>query len=109
MPRRKKESVDQLNLLQARVATAPTVPAIAKSVKDWRDAKYPGITNTSRILLNHWFNKEHRRLGYRFEYYYFQREAVETLIYLYEVAKARTHKSLIENYATDSNLRLLQF
>src|SRR6266478_2052090 len=109
MPRRKKESVGQLNLLQAKVATAPTVPAIRKAVKDWSDRDYPGITDTSRILLNHWFRKEHRRPGYRFEYHYFQREAIETLIYLYEVAKIRSHKALIENYATDSNLRLLQY
>jgi type III restriction enzyme len=109
MQRRKKESVGQLNLLQAKVATAPTVPAIRKAVKDWRDRDYPGITNTSRILLNHWFKKEHRRPGYRFEYHYFQREAIETLIYLYEVAKIRSHKALIENYATDANLRLLQY
>src|ERR1043166_2240707 len=109
MPRRKKESVGQLNLLQAQVATAPTVPGIRKAVKDWRDADYPGITDTSRILLNHWFKKEHRRPGYRFEYHYFQREAVETLIYLYEVSKIRSHKALIENYATDANLRLLQY
>lgn len=109
MPRRKKESVGQLNLLQAKVATAPTVPAIRKAAKDWRDRDYPGITDTSRILLNHWFKKEHRRPGYRFEYHYFQREAIETLIYLYEVAKVRSHKALIESYATDANLRLLQY
>src|SRR6266571_4305649 len=109
MPRRKKEAVGQLNLLQAKVATAPTVPAIRKAVSDWRDRDYPGITDTSRILLNHWFKKDHRRPGYRFEYHYFQREAIETLIYLYEVAKVRTHKALIESYATDSNLRLLQY
>jgi type III restriction enzyme len=45
----------------------------------------------------------------QFAYHYFQREAVETLIYLYEVAKVRRHKNLVETFATRSNLRLLQY
>ena len=61
-------------------------------------------------LLNHWFHTDHRLPnGRKFAYHYFQREAVETLIYLYEVAKVRRHKSLVETYATRSDLRLLQY
>ena len=53
---------------------------------------------------------DHRpRGGVKFAYHYFQREAVETLIYLYEVAKVRRHKSLVETFATRSDLRLLQY
>src|SRR6266550_3638664 len=110
MPRRKKESGSQLDLLQAKVSTAPTVPGIRQALKDWRGANYPGITDTTLILLNYWFKTDHRLPnGYKFEYHYFQREALETLIYLYEVAKVRSHKALIEAYATNSNLRLLQY
>jgi type III restriction enzyme len=110
MPRRKKESGGQLDLLQAKVSTAPTVPGVRQALKDWRGANYPGITDTTRILLNYWFKTDHRLPnGYKFEYHYFQREAVETLIYLYEVAKIRSHKALIETYATNANIRLLQY
>ncbi|MEK6321408.1 MAG: hypothetical protein AABN33_06965 [Acidobacteriota bacterium] len=41
--------------------------------------------------------------------YYFQREAMETLIYLFEVAGVRRHKTLVESFATRSDLRLLQY
>src|SRR5207248_7099828 len=44
-----------------------------------------------------------------FRYHQSQREAIETLIYLYEVAKVRRHKDLIEKFAVSvPNLRLLQ-
>jgi type III restriction enzyme len=97
-------------LLEARVSTAPCVPAICEKVKAWREGGYKDVTDTTRLLLNHWFNKDHRLPdGRRFKYEYFQRDAVETLIYLYEVAKARRHKSLVETFATRSDLRLLQY
>ncbi|MGH6679135.1 MAG: DEAD/DEAH box helicase, partial [Bradyrhizobium sp.] len=108
--RRKQSDAAQLGLLEARVATAPLVPAVREKVKSWREGGYKGITDTTRILLNYWFCTDHRSPdGRKFAYHYFQREAVETLIYLYEVAKARRHKSLVESFATRSDLRLLQY
>jgi type III restriction enzyme len=110
MARKRKQDGDQLGLLEARVATAPLVPGIREKVKAWRDGGYKGISDTTRILLNHWFHTDHRLANCRkFAYYYFQRESVETLIYLYEVAKVRRHKSLVETFATRSDLRLLQY
>ncbi len=47
--------------------------------------------------------------GFKFKYHYFQREAVETLIFLYEVANIRRHKNLVETFATRRDLRLLQY
>jgi type III restriction enzyme len=108
--KRKQNSGDQLGLLEARVATAPLVPGIREKVRGWREDGYKGITETTRILLNHWFLTDHRLAnGRRFAYHYFQREAVETLIYLFEVAKLRRHKGLVETFATRSDLRLLQY
>ena len=110
MARKRKEDPDQLGLLEARVATAPLVPGIREKVKAWREGGYKGITDTTRILLNYWFYTDHRLPnGGKFAYHYFQREAVETLVYLYEVAKVRRHKSLVETFATRSDLRLLQY
>ncbi len=110
MPRAKKPSASQLALLEAKVATAPCVPAIRERVKRWSvGGRYDGVTDTTRLLLNYWFHADHRLpTGRKFEYHYFQREAVETLVFLYEVAKVRTHKELVESYATRTDLRLLQ-
>ena len=56
MPRKKGDPPgDQPSLLEARVTTAPCVPQIRKAVAEWRDAKYKGATDTTKLLLNHWF------------------------------------------------------
>jgi hypothetical protein len=79
-------------------------------IKNASISGYNGISDTTRILLNYWFYTDHRLPnGRKFAYHFFQREAVETLIYLYEVAKVRRHKNLVETFATRSNLRLLQY
>jgi hypothetical protein len=110
MARKRKRDADQLGLLEARVATAPCVPSIRGKVKEWREGGYKGVTDTTRILLNYWFYTDHRpRGGAKFAYHYFEREAVETLIYLYEIAKVQRHKTLVESFATRSDLRLLQY
>lgn len=110
MPRKKKELAGQIGLLDARTATAPCVPAIKQKVGDWRTGGYKGVTNTTRLLLNYWFHTDHRLpSGHKFAYHYFQREAVETLIYLYEVAKIRRQKELVQTFATRGDLRLLQY
>ena len=109
MGRKQSSHAAQLDLLEARVSTAPCVPAIRVKVKAWRESGYQGATVTTRILLNHWFCAEHRlHDGRKFAYHPFQREAVETLIYLYEVAGVRRHKGLVETFATRRDLRLLQ-
>src|SRR6266852_5049754 len=110
MARRLRPDVDQLGLLEARVPTAPCVPAIREKVTQWRDGGYKGVTDTTRLLLNYWFCTDHRLPGRgKFAYHYFQREAVETLVYLYEVAQVRKHKDLVERFATRTDLRLLQY
>src|SRR5271166_3444952 len=110
MPRTRRQNTDQLSLLEARVSTAPLVSGIRETVKTWRDGGYKGISETTRILLNYWFFTDHRlRDGRKFKYHYFQQEAVETLIYLYEVEEIRRHKGLVENFATRGDLRLLQY
>jgi type III restriction enzyme len=111
MPRKRKskQHPDQLGLLEARVATAPCVPAIREKVNAWREGGYKNITDTTRLLLNYWFYTDHRLpTGNKFAYHPFQREAVETLVYLYEVAKLRRHKTLVETLATRADLHLLQ-
>lgn len=68
----------------------PLVPQLRKKVKEWRDGGYVGATSTSRSLLNWWFCTPHLlpktdgRMA-EFQYYFAQREALETIIYLYDV------------------------
>jgi type III restriction enzyme len=90
--------------------TAPCVPAIRQVVAEWCDDNYPGITDTTRTLLNYWFATDHRQGGRAFRYYYAQRKAVETLIYLYEVAGVRRQKALLEQFSPPlTSLRLLTY
>jgi len=110
MPRKKKPDATSAPLFDAKTTTAPCVPAIRDKVAEWRAAGYPGATDTTRRLLNHWFLTDHRLAnGRKFAYHYSQRQAVETLVYLFEVAKVRRQKDLIETYARRQDLRLLQY
>ena len=68
------------------------------AVKDWRDAFYPGASDTTRHLLNHWFGRSHQVGGYDFRYYFCQREAVETFIYLKEVRKLECLSQMIAEF-----------
>src|ERR1041384_3884544 len=79
--------------------TAICVPAIEKEVKTWREAGCPGVTKTTKRLLQFWFAREHRLLnGTTFKYYEAQCEAIETLIYLFEVKKIRRVKEMLVEY-----------
>src|SRR3989442_15001888 len=111
MPRRRKADVEELSLLDARVTTAPCVPAIRKGVTAWRAERYKGARDTSRLLLNHWFGAEHRLPnGARFQYHPAQREAMESLVYVYEVAATRRHRDLLEHFAPNvPGIHVLQY
>jgi type III restriction enzyme len=69
----------------------PLVSQLRRKVKEWRESRYAGATPTSRSLLNWWFNTRHllpQADGTmpQFQYYFAQREALETIVYLYDVA-----------------------
>jgi type III restriction enzyme len=63
MARKRKQDPDQLGLLEARMATAPCVPAIRAKVNAWREEGYKGITDTTRLLINYWFRSDHQLPG----------------------------------------------
>jgi len=67
----------------------PLVEKIRQAVYQWRLNKYKGATETSKQLLNFWFEQKHDKTVYDIQKYFFlQREAIESIIYMYEVAKA---------------------
>ena len=68
----------------------PLVHLLRQRVKDFRDSGYVGATGTSTSLLNWWFKTPHlspqtNGPDSRFQYYFAQREALETIIYLTDV------------------------
>ena len=72
----------------------PLVAQLRLKVKDFRDGGYVGALDTSRSLLNWWFNEPHLLpqadgTMEEFQYYFAQREALETIIYLYDVVCAK--------------------
>ena len=78
----------------------PLVHKIRKEVEAWRNSRYEGASLTSKALLNWWFNNRHiivklDGIETEFKYYFAQREAVETIIYLYEVKKIKDKYDLI--------------
>jgi type III restriction enzyme len=74
------------------------VNGVRARVDAWRAQDYPGATSaTSRRLLRFWFADEHRSEdGQPFQFYFCQREAVETFIYLTEIEPVHALKDLLE-------------
>jgi type III restriction enzyme len=83
----------------------PLVAELRIKVKEWRDANYEGASETSKALLTWWFKEEHILYNkdgstYSFRYYFSQREALETVVWLYEVAKVKDKYDLIRYNST---------
>ena len=78
----------------------PLVPQLRKQVQEWRANLYAGAMETSRSLLNWWFNTPHLMpkadgTVAEFQYYFAQREALETIIYLYDVVRVKDKYDLM--------------
>ncbi len=83
----------------------PLVATLRKEVQEWRNNKYEGASETSKALLDWWFKEEHiiyntDGSSYNFRYYFAQREALETVIWLYEVAGVKDKYDLIRYNST---------
>src|SRR5271165_3101368 len=103
MPRRKRvvdPAQPELLDVASKLRTAPCVPALREAVKAWVAGGYKGITDTTRVLLNHWFYTDHKLpTGAPFRYHRSQQEAIETLVFVWEFEKVRSRKALLERYA----------
>ena len=72
----------------------PLVARIRNKVKEFRDGGYVGASDTSKSLLKWWFKQSHLLSQpdgtmREFQYFFAQREALETIIYLYDVVGAK--------------------
>src|SRR3989339_785898 len=79
----------------------PFVPELRERVAEWRKNNYEGASETSKALLNWWFKEPHTIFAkdgtsVAFQYYYAQREAVETIIWIYDVEKVANKYDLIK-------------
>lgn len=78
----------------------PLVAKVRTQVGEWRDAGYAGASDTSRALLHWWFGTDHlieQADGTQspFRYYFAQREAVETIVWLYDARGVRERHDLM--------------
>ena len=78
----------------------PLVANIRNEVFEWRVGGYAGASPTSKALLNWWFETGHLAeqtdgTQSEFRYYFAQREAVESVIWLYDVRQARDKYDLL--------------
>ncbi|MFH1908905.1 MAG: DEAD/DEAH box helicase family protein, partial [Chloroflexota bacterium] len=77
------------------------VPKIRAAVDAWREKGYPGASEITRRLFSYWFEEDHEVAGFLvpFRYYFCQREAIETLVWLVEIYGRRNAKDLIQSHA----------
>lgn len=78
------------------------VPKIRAAVDAWRQGGYQGASDVTRRLFEYWFDEDHEIPGFGvpFRYYFCQREAIETLVWLVEIAGQRDTQKLIQAQAT---------
>jgi type III restriction enzyme len=81
-PKKKGKQLTLSDWTADRIEENKTVNAIRQRVKIWREGKYPDITRTTTRLLEQWSSPDRNR-----PLFFCQVEAMETMIYVTEVAK----------------------
>jgi len=74
------------------------VNELRKAVHTWRKQGYSGTTPTTKRLLQYWFEEDHLAEKEPFKFWFCQREAIETLIYVYEVMKKRNFIDMARDF-----------
>ena len=91
----------------------PLVHQLRRKVKEFRDSGYVGASETSKSLLSWWFKEPHLLPGKdaimgSFEYDFAQREAIETIVYLYDVVGAKDKYDLMR-FDSIGTIRAIDF
>lgn len=89
-----------LNPINRPQSKAYLVNELRKAVFNWRAQGYPNTTITTRRLLRYWFYEDHLVNKEPFEFWFCQREAIETLIYVYEVMKKRNFIDMAREFGS---------
>ena len=75
---------------KSKQSTLPLVRALQQAVAAWHEGGYKeGTTKTTKRLLEWWFVEDHILNKEKFEFWPPQKRGIESLIYAYEVLKAR--------------------
>ena len=77
----KNKSYDEFG----RVVEIPLVNNIRKRVRKWREENYSSVTGVTRKLLEFW-NEKKENSGRKYDFFFCQLEAIETLIFLIEAS-----------------------
>ena len=91
------KTTDLLHPEQRRPSKAYLVNELRNAVFTWRK-NYDGATPTTKRLLQFWFNEDHIVNNEPFKFWFCQREAIETLIYVYEVMKKRNFIDMARDF-----------
>lgn len=76
--------------MKDKQSSLPLVHALRKGIEPWREGRYKeGITETTKRLLEWWFIEDHVLNKETFNFWPPQRRGIESLVYAYEVLKAR--------------------
>jgi len=83
-----------------RASTLLLVSKLRVAVDQWRADHYHGASDVTQRLFEYWFEEDHDVAGFSvpFRYHFCQREAIETLAYIVEVAGNRDSKPLINQF-----------
>jgi type III restriction enzyme len=87
------------------------VNKLRAAVDKWREQRYAGASDVTLRLFSYWFDEDHDVPGFSvpFRYYFGQREAIETLAYLVEVAKIGDAKKLVDGFAEIFKRNLIDY
>ncbi|MBW1698979.1 MAG: DEAD/DEAH box helicase family protein [Deltaproteobacteria bacterium] len=97
--RKRTDKKDAFEIVEGRrPSNLLLVTKLREVVEKWRNSGYPGVSTVSQRLFTFWFDEDHLVGDKPFRYYFGQREAVETLIYLYEIEKNRDAKDLVDSF-----------
>src|SRR5256886_1088637 len=85
VPQRTQLSLVELNEFAAREYGNHLVNVLRQEIYTWRNAGYPNTTRMTRELFHFWFKNKER--DFTQSLFFAQQEAIETAIYLNEVAE----------------------
>lgn len=105
--RAEKEGAPAKVVARRRPSQRTVVNTLRDLVREWRDSGYNGVSLTTRTLLNYWFERSHRvKAGAEeidFRYYFCQREAVETFIFLKEMWQKDRVSQILDEFGSEND------
>jgi len=97
--RKKKGTKDEWEIVNGRrPSKLLLVNRLRQAVQQWREDGYPGTSSVTGRLFTLWFEEDHLVDGHMWRYYFGQREAIETLVYLVEIEKNHDAVDLVRSF-----------